>query len=179
MDTCVTIAIIGLTQLQTLGIKTIVCGLYTNVKFFENASEPISDTADVYIVSGEEFISRIHFYLPRKDRVLLLTAAPGGVSDGIKVIPLSSSIEEIEHALCVLVDNVVRVQCAEEKNVGLSSRETDVLRLLAQGKTIKEIATELYISVNTVLTHRKNISAKLNIRSVSGLSLYAMMNGIL
>ena len=44
---------------------------------------------------------------------------------------------------------------------------------------IKEIADSLNISVNTVLTHRKNISSKLGIRSVSGLSLYAMMNGII
>ena len=43
----------------------------------------------------------------------------------------------------------------------------------------KEIADNLGISINTVLTHRKNLTAKLGIRSVSGLSFYAMMNGII
>lgn len=59
----------------------------------------------------------------------------------------------------------------------LSQREIDVLCLLAKGLTNKEIADRLFISINTVLTHRKNISAKLGIRSISGLSVYAIMNG--
>ena len=61
----------------------------------------------------------------------------------------------------------------------LTQREIDVLKLVASGKINKEIADELQISINTVLTHRKNITAKLGIRSVSGLSVYAMMNGYL
>ena len=61
----------------------------------------------------------------------------------------------------------------------LSQREVDVLRLIASGLINKEIAENLGISINTVLTHRKNITAKLGIRSVSGLTFYAMMNGII
>ena len=61
----------------------------------------------------------------------------------------------------------------------LSQREREVLSQLASGKTNKEIADFLSISVNTVITHRKNISGKLGIKSVSGLSLYALMNGII
>lgn len=60
----------------------------------------------------------------------------------------------------------------------LSQRETDVLRLVAMGYINKEIADTLSISVNTVLSHRKNITAKLGIRSASGLGFYAVMNGI-
>ena len=52
-----------------------------------------------------------------------------------------------------------------------------MLTLVASGKLNKEIADALQISINTVLTHRKNISSKLGIKSVSGLSVYAMMNG--
>ena len=59
----------------------------------------------------------------------------------------------------------------------LTAREIDVLRAVAMGLTNKETADRLGISFNTVLSHRKNISAKLGIRSVSGLSVYAMMNG--
>ena len=45
-----------------------------------------------------------------------------------------------------------------------------------KGMTNKEIAENLFISLNTVLTHRKNISRKLNIHSISGLTIYAIVN---
>ena len=50
---------------------------------------------------------------------------------------------------------------------------------MAQGITNKEIADRLNISLNTVLTHRKNITAKLGIKTVSGLTFYAIMHGYL
>ena len=59
----------------------------------------------------------------------------------------------------------------------MTPREIEVLQLIAQGFINKEIANRLNISFNTVLTHRKNITAKLGIKTVSGLSFYAMMNG--
>ena len=61
----------------------------------------------------------------------------------------------------------------------LTPREITVLQLVVQGFINKEIADQLHISINTVLTHRKNITAKLGIKSVSGLSVYAIMNGII
>lgn len=57
----------------------------------------------------------------------------------------------------------------------LSERETDVLKLLATGMANKEIADKLNISTNTVITHRKNISQKTGIKSVSGLTIYAVV----
>ena len=61
----------------------------------------------------------------------------------------------------------------------LSNREIEVLKLITKGMINKEIAEELCISLNTVLTHRKNITAKLGIKTVSGLTFYAMMNGFI
>ena len=69
-------------------------------------------------------------------------------------------------------------QQEEHNSTALSAREVEVLRLIASGRINKEIAQELSISINTVLTHRKNITTKLGIKSVSGLTFYAMMNGI-
>jgi len=56
----------------------------------------------------------------------------------------------------------------------LSERETDVLKLLAQGMANKEIADKLNISVNTVITHRKKITQKTGIKTISGLTIYAV-----
>lgn len=68
--------------------------------------------------------------------------------------------------------------CGDDNQIRLTQRETMVLQLVVEGLINKEIADRLNISINTVLTHRKNISAKLGIKSVSGLSVYAIMNGI-
>ncbi|CUK25251.1 Nitrogen regulation protein C [Cognatishimia activa] len=61
----------------------------------------------------------------------------------------------------------------------LTSREQTVLLQLAQGKSNKEVANELNISVRTVETHRKNIKAKLGISSTAGLTRYAIEHGVL
>ena len=59
----------------------------------------------------------------------------------------------------------------------LSMREIEVLSLVARGFINKEIADKLNISLTTVITHRKNIIEKLGIKSVSGLTIYAVMRG--
>lgn len=60
----------------------------------------------------------------------------------------------------------------------LSDRERDVIVSLVQGMQNKEIADHLCISVNTVITHRRNIARKLQIHSPAGLTIYAIVNGL-
>ena len=59
----------------------------------------------------------------------------------------------------------------------LSDRETEVMALIVRGYINKEIADRLNIGLATVITHRKNIMEKLGIKSVSALTIYAVMNG--
>jgi DNA-binding CsgD family transcriptional regulator len=61
----------------------------------------------------------------------------------------------------------------------LTLREMDITRLIAEGKTSKEIANQLHISQHTVQTHRKNIMRKLKVNSVSELTLYAVNTGLI
>lgn len=61
----------------------------------------------------------------------------------------------------------------------LSDRELDIVREVALGKTNKEIAENLFISTHTVITHRKNITRKLGIKTVSGLTVYALLNKLI
>ncbi len=61
----------------------------------------------------------------------------------------------------------------------LTEREIDVLKEVALGKTNKEIAEELFISFHTVISHRKNITEKLGIKSISGLTVYAILNKLI
>lgn len=61
----------------------------------------------------------------------------------------------------------------------LSEREREIVELVALGKTNKEISDKLFISPHTVITHRKNITAKLGIKTIAGLTVYAILNGII
>jgi len=61
----------------------------------------------------------------------------------------------------------------------LSPRETTIVRLVSMGLTNRQIAEQLFLSAHTVMTHRKNIISKLGIKSVSGLTIYAIVNNII
>ena len=61
----------------------------------------------------------------------------------------------------------------------LTSREQTILLELAQGKSNRDVANELGISIHTVETHRKNIKRKLGISSTAGLTRYALEHGVL
>ena len=60
----------------------------------------------------------------------------------------------------------------------LSEREKEIIVQVVKGLSNKEIAEALFISVNTVMTHRRNIARKLQIRSAAGLTIYAIVNGL-
>ncbi len=66
----------------------------------------------------------------------------------------------------------------QENSDMLSDRERDVIICVVQGMQNKEIADHLCISVNTVITHRRNIARKLQIHSPAGLTIYAIVNGL-
>lgn len=66
-----------------------------------------------------------------------------------------------------------------DSNEALSDREKDVIISLVQGMMNKEIAEHLHISINTVITHRRNIARKLQIHSPAGLTIYAIVNNLI
>lgn len=64
-------------------------------------------------------------------------------------------------------------------NEELTAREKDVLKLVALGHSNKAIAEKLFISIHTVISHRKNITDKTGIKSISGLTVYAILNNLI
>jgi regulator of cell morphogenesis and NO signaling len=91
---------------------------------------------------------------------------------------------------CAIEDNILRPalmktlpntpsQTERQETETLSERERDVLIQLVNGLSNKEIADQLCISVHTVITHRKNITRKLNIHSTAGLTIYAIVNKLI
>jgi len=80
----------------------------------------------------------------------------------------------------ILVDNYVKRDAVTSNAAGqlLGAKEREVLQLLAEGKSSKEIAACQNISVATVDTHRKNIMQKLNIHTIAELTKYAIREGL-
>lgn len=91
-------------------------------------------------------------------------------------------IEENKQQIISSLQNILKkagLLSNESETENLSEREREVLRFVALGLTNNEIAERLFISTFTVMTHRKNITRKLGIKTVSGLTVYAILNKII
>lgn len=91
-------------------------------------------------------------------------------------------IREPRNRIAAIFDEALqdsRISSADQEDYELSDRETEVLVLIAQGLSSKEIADRLCISIHTVNTHRKNITHKTGIKSVAGLAVYAMIHNLM
>ena len=93
------------------------------------------------------------------------------------------SIVDIRDSRALIIETLTQAIPSEgnanKNNYELTRRETAVLVELAQGKTNKEIADALNVSVHTVISHRKNITHKTGIKSVAGLTVFAMLNNLI
>jgi DNA-binding CsgD family transcriptional regulator len=93
-------------------------------------------------------------------------------------VKLSDPEDVLAETLASMLDPG-QLSTKDSDNQDLSVREKSILREIALGKTSRQIADELFISAHTVVTHRKNINRKLNIKTTSGLTVYAILNNII
>ena len=136
---------------------------------FNSSAEP-----DIFFIDQATLVANLGFFLPRKAKTVILVNSDIVVDD-MKTLDVTVGDSQMISEL----NAILEADKKEDRSSSmLSAREIEVLRLIAMGHINKEIANELNISINTVLTHRKNLTSKLGIKSVSGLSFYAMMNGI-
>ena len=181
------IAIILPDTLQSIGLQSLLTDYFPPVEVcyfpaFEifNAAGG-NDAFDYYFTSPDIMVLNADFFLPRRSKTTVLIDGgedTGGIST-TNHITIKASQEIIIEQLQQLFTSDSSAYTVGENSKDLSSRETDVLQLIVKGITNKEIADKLNISLNTVLTHRKNITAKLGINTVSGLTFYAIMKGII
>ena len=153
--------------LQGIGLRYLLRQYFDiDVTIAVSADENSDTPTTLYIVSPVKFASSLDFFIPRRSRTVITG----------ENIDLTRSESAIVEQLDATLKNIERRQ-PDTESAELSQREIEVLSLVARGMINKEIADRLNISFNTVLSHRKNITAKLGIKSVSGLSVYAIMNG--
>jgi DNA-binding NarL/FixJ family response regulator len=150
-------------------------------------------------LNGLEVLQRIRENLPNCS-VLLFSAyfstrmVRQAMKAGVNgMIEKTAGLPEMEKAIRAVVDGgtyigpsvselVRRMMIEPDKGDsldGLSEREREVLQLIAEGHSTKEIADKLSISVKTAETHRSNLMLKLNLHGIAGLTRYAIDHGMI
>ena len=138
---------------------------------------------DVAVVEGSILALHYDYFLGKRTKVVPLLTSRGmdEIPFGERELSYIDSYWELPKIEVALLNSLreQRKVLEDSKENGLSQREEEVLKEVAKGLSNKEIAERLSISLNTVMSHRKNITSKLNIKTVSGLTFYALMNGLI
>jgi DNA-binding NarL/FixJ family response regulator len=112
-------------------------------------------------------------------RQALEAGARGYVLKNALDLDLARAIKEVAAGNSVLDPQVKRAESLKgERETGLTARELEVLQYIVAGKSNKEIASDLNLSVNTVSVHRANIMDRLGIHKTAELVVYAIRNGL-
>ena len=152
----------------------------------EHLSEKITATdANLIIIDpmllgfqNKEFLAQLGKDHPH----VILIALVNSYLDHNMLMPFNGAIEinDTRSKIISKMNGFAQSETAKNTDdVELSKRETDVLVAVAKGMMNKEIADQMNISIHTVISHRKNITRKTGIKSVSGLTVYALLNNLI
>ena len=177
--------------LYRLGIKTIISVIGVEPELFETNSFEntkkclVSNPEIDYLVMNDDILptpKATHF--KEIDRLIVCGKLMLIGDDPIENCPCANYALNIENQK-EMVERFQEFFFEPETNNSdkikeqLSERELDVLKAVAHGYSNKETADKLCISINTVITHRKNITDKLGVKTIAGLTVYAIMNNII
>ncbi len=182
------IAIIEKNTLTALGLQMLLEELIPNIiiRIFSSFESLIDDTPDMYahyFVSTSIYFEHTSFFLERRPKTIVLSAGEPQIQPGVPYLNTYQPQEKLIKAFMSIRNKGHEKSILHHKNYNaeksLTTREIEVLVLVTKGLINKEIAEKLNISLTTVISHRKNITEKLGIKSVSGLAIYAVMNGFI
>lgn len=183
------IAIVEQNTLTALGLQTIIEELLPKaiIRVFPSFERLVDDTPDMYahyLVSAQIYFAHTAFFLERKTKTIVLSGGEQPTLNGIHTLnihlPQDKLVKDIMALRSSGHDGAQRPASSypqHDTEHDLSPREIEVLILITKGFINKEIADKLSISLTTVISHRKNITEKLGIKSASGLAVYAVMHG--
>jgi len=184
------IAIIDLNTLAALGLRQILQNILPIIKveIFGSFTELEANHPDDfvhYFVATSIVLQNRNFFLERKHKTIVLTTSstPNGGMTQFNTLCINMPEPQLVRSLLQLEQyahahgrHLPPMPSVLQAKI-LSDREIEVLALICQGFINKEIAHKLNIGLSTVITHRKNIMDKLGVKSVSGLTIYAIMHG--
>lgn len=118
-------------------------------------------------------------------RRMLKSGARGYLLKNTSTDEIINAIKEVNRGVLFLGNNLPNLYKKQDSRKGmplisiLTKREQDVLKLICQEKSTKEIASELFISIHTVETHRANLLSKIKARNTAGIVKWAIQNDLL
>ena len=177
------ILVVSTDFLQAYGLKYLLEEYYssTNVEIVDDfaslESHPLH--CDVLFVQAKLLAAFVDKISAIRSKLIVLSDSSLTLSENIPILRTSLEQTALLDLLDSLLEEKLHQQKKQNNKATLSDREQEVLALIAKGEMNKTIADKLNISLNTALTHRKNITAKLNIKTVSGLTVYAILNGLI
>jgi DNA-binding CsgD family transcriptional regulator len=176
------IAIVSPDFLTGYGLQMLLYEYFNpaGVDVFSSAEECLAGAKSYQLLlapTAEHLLYGSRFSAKNKVAMLALPPQENATAQLPMLYTLCNEQEAVEQ-LKVIFETFNAAQTSDTKGE-LSEREREVLAKVAQGAINKEIADSLNISLNTVITHRKNITAKLGIKTISGLTVYAILNGII
>ena len=162
-------------------------GNVTELENSELLSEKITEKKPNVVIINAKLIDKIpELILDIRKRYegirLLVFVGTRRSNDKFPAFDLKISVDESKNFIIEKLKSLIKEILPEEKeenSEGLSEREKEVVKQIALGKTNKEIGDTLFISPHTVITHRKNITKKLGIKTVSGLTVFAILNNLI
>lgn len=99
--------------------------------------------------------------------------------DVLRYFKTTIDISDSRERVAVKLRQMLETAEPATESTELSDREKEILVAVAKGMTNKSIAEQYHLSVHTVITHRKNLTRKTGIKSVSGLTVYAILNNLI
>ncbi len=178
------LAIIDPNTLASEGLQSLIAQVAPKavVRSFPDFGAFVDDTPDMYdltFVTSQIYLLHNWFFLPRKSKtVILMNGLHGAIPQSSHLmLDTNANKKRITDALVSIMRGKRTPGVDGEPWDDLTSREIEVLVAIVRGMQNKEIAARLNISLTTVITHRKNITSKLGIKSVSGLTIYAIASG--
>lgn len=150
---------------------------------------------DMPVMNGIDALKEIAKLYPRTSVIILSMHQEAGMIKSLMNLGAkgyllkSSSKDELISAIRKVADgqsyfstdvtlSLLSSGSGNQQNEILTDRETEILRLIAEGFSNKEIGSKLFISHRTVDTHRTNLMKKLDVNNIAGLISYAIRNGI-
>lgn len=99
--------------------------------------------------------------------------------EALRNYKIAIEISDSRERVAVKLRQLIEAGEQATESTELSEREKEILVAVAKGMTNKSIAEQFHLSVHTVITHRKNLTRKTGIKSVSGLTVYAILNNMI